>query len=391
MNPPATKPSTTDKSTAKDASTNTFTKFRDFIGQSPNKLLYLLNTHTAIAVSAISVVIACIMLWFIMGQHYHQRLLLIDAYGDSLSKLASSQLKVPMSANNLIGLQSVLNDLIKQDRVINAVVYNIDNKISVQAGEIRDIDINTTNAYTSPINLDDALLGSLTINIDNQVNNNYWLIIALLLLIAASPLIFLRKQPHYREPKTAQKEQVEKTDAADTSSTTKQDYQILALIEFSKLERLYKQLNAEARNNEIEKLRLATQKILTLYSGKVVSASTQTLTISFENKDKKDCLSNAVCFAYLLTKTKAAQQWLFDFSVFIHEKENEISIDYLTNLNPSPGKCTDGKIFIKKELSTNGTLEELISETKNENGYNDIISLSKKYEKLIESQLAHTL
>ncbi|MGH1440139.1 MAG: hypothetical protein ACRBBR_08530 [Cellvibrionaceae bacterium] len=389
MNPPVTKPSTTTKPSTKDASTNAFSKCCDFIGQAPGKLLHFIDTHTAIAVSAISVVIACIMLWLIMGQHHHQRLLLIDAYGDSLSKLASSQLKVPMSANNLIGLQSVLNDLIKQDRVINAVVYNIDNKISVQAGEIRDIDINTTNAYTSPINLDDALLGSLTINIDNKINNNYWLIIILLLLIAASPLIFLRKQPSYREPRTAQKEQSEKTDTADIANTTKQDYQILTLIEFSNLERLYKQLNAEARNNEIEKLRLASQKILTLYSGKVVSASTQTLTISFESKDKKDCLSNAVCFSYLLAKTKEAQQWLLDFSIFIHE--NEISIDYLTQLNPSPGKYTDGKILIKKELSISSALKELIAETKSENGYADIISLSTKYEKLIESQLAHTL
>jgi len=381
MNPPA----------AKD---NTFSKYRDLAGQFSNKLIHCLENHAAIVVSAISVVLACILLWLIMGQHNQQRLLLIDAYGASLSKLTSSQLKFPMSANNLVGLQSVLNDLIKQDRVINAVIYNVDNKISVQAGEINDTAINSTKAYTSPINLDEALLGSLTIHIDNSVSSNYWLIVVLLLVVAVMPLIFLREKAFYTKPKIASEIAKVKPEAgfqAEQAEAAKQNHQALLLIEFDNLDRLYKQLNADARNKALEKLRLTSKKILTLYSGKNISSSTQTLVINFESKDKKDCLSNAVCAAYLLTKAREKQQWLINFSIFIYDKDGEISADTFSQLNANTNAKEGNKILIKKELMIKNGLEDLAPKTSTEDDYINIISLSEKHEKLIENQLLHIL
>jgi hypothetical protein len=302
-----------------------------------------------------------------------------------------------MSNSNLIGLQSILNDLIDQTKAINAIVYGVDNKIIVQAGEVNSMD--AFKAYTSPITIDDALLGSLTINIDASTDSNYWLTIALPALFAALLLLLLRILHTAVKDNLSTKEAQTATelnhniDSVSRQAETK--YQALLLLDFHTLDKLYKQLNADARNNEFEKLNSATQKILTLYSGVTIAASASTILIRFENKDQKDCVFNALCCAYLLNQTCLKQQWLIRFSSYVYDKEDNITITDFTQLRPlchqNINRDSSG-IFIKQKTIREHQLDNRFTLTISpESEYSYVTGISSNYENLIKNQLSHIL
>ena len=109
------------------------------------------------------------------------------------------------------------------------------------------------------------------------------------------------------------------------SSPIGPSFQILLSLDCHTLEKIYQQLNADARNHAFEQLQLTIKKVLALYSGQQVAATTNTLIISFKGKDKKECLFNALCCAYLLRKVGQKQQWLIRFSSLIHDSDSNIT------------------------------------------------------------------
>jgi len=376
-----------------------------------NKVRYWLTqtriSTTALVTAAAGFILSCLLLWLIAHHYQQQQASLIDAYGDALNQLATNQLKVSMSNNNLIGLQSILNDLIDQTNAINAIVYGVDNKIIVQAGEVNSAD--TFKAYTSPITIDDALLGSLTINIDDNIDSSYWLVIALLAVLATLLLLLLRMLHTSARGPATKDHAVKKNVSPNSISTTNEtnlstdptstqvepQHQALLLLDFNTLDKLYKQLNADARNIEFEKLTLATQKILTLYSGVIIAASASTILIRFENKDQKDCVFNALCCAYLLKQAALKQQWLIGFSSHVYDNVDKVTITDLSQLRHlchQNSNRDSSEIFIKQKTISEHQLDNRFTlSISPESEYSYVTGLSGNYENLIKNQLSYIL
>lgn len=335
--------------------------------------------------------------WLLIDHHQKQQDELVDTYGNALNQVATEQLKVLMSNNNLIGLQSTLNDLIEQAKVVNAVVYGVDNKILVQAGDANRLHTMSYKAYTSPITLDDALLGSLTINIDNGGKGNYGLVAALLALVASLLLYLLyritkSKTPLQTSPPSSDTpaEKDESRQEPVVTTVIEPNHQALLLIRFHTLDKIYQQLNAEARQKEFEKNQRTIKKVLALYRGEQVAATPDTLLICFEEKDKKDCLLNALYCAYLLLKASQQQQWLMSFSSFIYDKEDCEGIVDCSQLKSLCQEYNENIIAIKnKTIEEYELAEQLTCSTATNTDYAQINGFSNNYEELLQKQLQH--
>lgn len=384
-------------------------KAHTYLNQIYGQLHQLFVNNTLLILSVFGFALVGLFLWLLTGYYHQQQALFIDSYGNALNQLAADQLTVSMSNNNLIGLQSILNNLINQTQAVNAVVYGVDNKIIVQAGQVNALELGSFKAYTSPIALDDALLGSLTINIDHSTSTNYIFPLIILALIASLLALLLQRNLQKKLSNTfgfiqtsGTETQAEtaidmgiKTGANNASmetKTTEAEHQTLLLLECHTLDKLYQQLNAEARNREFNKLQTAIQKILTLYSGKKIAATANTLLISFNDKDNKTCLFNALCCAHLLKQSSQQQQWLIQFSNFIYDGKEDIELDDFAQLRSLYNHKDNTGIIVKQSLITSNQLtERLRFASDTETDYIFIQGFAGTYENLINSQLSHII
>ena len=305
------------------------------------------------------------LVWLLTQQQQQQQQRLIDHYGNSIIQLSSQQLRLSLSNRNLIGLQSALDDLSQQQRVINAIVYDVNNQILVQAG-------NTSGQYTQPhksltttIAIDNTVLGSLTLTLDTHTPEQRGLALLTVLLFTATLLGGLHITASYQRrdtvlqttsPQTTaapatQQEQAKPRKAAQAAPSypkTPTTYTILLVLHLQNLDKLYRQLNAETRQQALGQLQSTLKNILTLYSGEQIATAADSLIIKFDSSDRKNAILNALCSAYLLDKTGEQQQWRLSFSSLIFDSTTEL--DACATLPHSQPLFAKRGLFITKQL-----------------------------------------
>ncbi len=346
-----------------------------------------------------SLIFFCVALGWLINAHHSQQQQILAAYGNTTSQLATSQLSVSMGNNNLIGLQSLLNDLVKQERVVNAIIYDVDNKIIVQSGNIDTLTPESHKAFTVPITLDNTILGSLTITFDSQITKNHWLILLLaltaILPIAISLFLIVKRTPDkpLSEHKITKATEI-LTDTPIDTPAVKIANRSLLVVHIHTLDKLYQQLNAEARQKQFNKLQITIKKVLTLYSGKQVAVSPDCIILSFEDSDMTACSFSALCCAHLLREYSEQQQWLIHLSAILYSEKDDFDAaynlpilrQYLNTVKKS------GELLITAHLVDNSNLNKRLQlEDSNQNNFKKVIGFSDNYENLLKNQLSHLI
>ena len=264
-----------------------------------------------------------------------------------MSKLLSSQLSVPLGANNLIGIQALLRDFSEQNKVLKVTVYDVDNRILVQAGRIMAEQDNTKD-FTHPINLDQTLLGSVTISLDMNTSQTglipLYFLVALLLTLALTATSFTI--PSLSLPPNLTARDIEATNAATVETASS-----FLSIKLLNIEKLYQQLNAQTRQQELEKLQTAIHAVLKLYSGKQILACNDQVILSFESTSLHQAILHALCSAHLLQKTREQQAHLLAFNLTVSIPKQELNITSKVVQNRLLSKdSSQGNILIEQEV-----------------------------------------
>ncbi|MGH1485744.1 MAG: hypothetical protein ACRBCI_05935 [Cellvibrionaceae bacterium] len=368
------------------------------------KLLFiplLNNTHSKyfILTSLLLLLPFALVLGAVLNNEKHHWNTLVEDYGTNIAEISSNQLTISLSKNNQIGLQSLLNDLTDQGNIVNAVVYDVDNNIIVQAGEI-----NTTRAaegektITTPITLDNSVLGSLTItlstsSLNNTTNAIILSLIFILLIAAALFFLFQNITQKVKESNSHIGPLPATTAEVSTDKTPTEESSALLILHIHTIEKLYRQLNAEARQKQFNQLQSLIKKVLTLYSGNQIAATSETILIKFNDYDQSTCFFNALCSAYLLNKANQKQQSLLHFSSILYDTNTNIDacetlFDIKQQLNDR-----ENQILVQRKIIENTNIEERVifdNNTEESKGsFIKIIDLSESYCQLLKNQLAH--
>lgn len=352
-----------------------------------------------LTLSSVFFLCICTLVTLYIQNHQAQQQMLIESYSAGLTHITSDQLMVAMAEENKIGMQATLNKLIERDGVINAVIYDVDNRIMVQAGDVNGINIDDsqTRSFTSPITLDDSLLGSLTITmaVPEQRYSGLLLTVLMTLLILLG-LFFLgswipeKNHTSIKHTTTTPMTKGGSKEGTEAEGKQVEQQQALLKLHLHTVDKLHQQLSADMRLLEFKKLDTFTQKILTLYSGKLIAASPNTLLFSFRGSDKNTALFNALCSAHLMGLAAEKSQSLLRFTRFIYDASQSIPSSEVIELKSLKTQEHEGTVINKNTLDDE--LKSRLSLTLSSHpDYWYVSGLSHNYSLLLDKQLTHLL
>jgi hypothetical protein len=327
-------------------------------------------------------------LWLINYDGRQQQQQLIRYHGQIVNKLTVNQLATSMANKDLIGMQSLLQRLTQQKSIVNVVISDVNNNVMVQSGTVSGRPSASYESFTTPIAIDNSLLGSLTTTVDIEFRPNRWL---LLVIIIGSLLPFILLSRYVFKNQLIAKiitsksnDTIQKTSAATDAKST-QTYSLL-LIQLHDLDKISKQLNAEARNKEFEILDKLLNNSLTLYSGEKVALNQGCIVLKFSDKD----IFNATCCAYLLLEVAKKMRLLIKLSATCYCSSNILSlqqeIPQLINLSQA-----DKILISSTDLDYHLIEERLIFEAIEATHFIAIVGFSKNYQELLNNQIGYLL
>lgn len=361
-------------------------------------------------------ILSCLTLFLTLALHAshnaRQQAQWLNDYGQGMARLVRSQLAVAVNDNNLISLQSQLNQLLQQQRVFSAVVYDVNNRIIVQAGTATPLHSRATDHHTitTPVTLDSSVLGSLTLTLVTD-NNRPSAIVGMLgaisfalLLVSLGIAFYWRRLQSDTEanataatapPLTSEKLPLATTDAVVIKPESL--HSIALALHLGTWGSLTKQLNAEARQHQLLQLQEQIDKVLTLYSGNQCALTPETIVLSFSDGDSDTALTNALCSAYLLSANNDKRAALLRFNCFIYDPDTHgdslTGMASLQQLVKSPASVEDKRAttFVQQALAKKHSLGQRVSyQSDNDNsGYVAVERFSERYEQLLQRQLKH--
>jgi hypothetical protein len=363
-----------------------------WLGGSHVKALLLQNKSLSYLISTciLSLSFSFGGLWLINYDGQQQQQQLIRYHGQIINKLTVNQLATTMANNDLIGMQSLLQRLTQQKSIVNAVISDVNNNVMVQSGTVSGRLLASHESFTTPIAIDNSLLGSLTTTVDIEFRPNRWLL-SVIIIGSLLPFIllswYLFKNHLIAKVITSTSTDTIQEISEATDAKTTQTYSLL-LIQLHGLDKISKQLNAAARNKEFEILDKLLHDSITLYSGEKIALNQGCIVLKFSDKDKY--IFNAICCAYLLLEAAKKMRLLIKLSATCYCSSNTLSpqqeIPQLINLSQV------GKILINSTNLDYHLIEErLIFQTIKATHFIEIVGFSKSYQKLLNNQIGYLL
>lgn len=354
---------------------------------------------------AITLIVLLGFFWLLSLIYSHQQIQYKSLHQatQTIAQITGQQLSVPMNANNLVGMQSLLNNLTQNDLVISAEVLGLDNQVLVQAGA--DTLNNQTVNVSQAISVDQTLMGTLRLNLAAQQPPStaiYLLIATLFTAVSGLAVWVLRTHPLKERIKAPEEPTTipEPSIGPDTShlnddnkEKNTQQMQSIAVVHLINNDQLYQQLNAEARQLKWDQLEKSLDKLLPLYSGQRLAECSDTITLGFRCSDHEEGLFQAICCSHLLLKTAEQQKWLLKLSVSLHPTNTEGSLAGNINvLKAIASNDTEGgKLYVGPDITQFNDLTLRVVVSPKGDNLSTIDGFKGAYGKLLSNQLSHLL
>jgi uncharacterized membrane protein affecting hemolysin expression len=332
-------------------------------------------------------------LWLINYSSQQQQQQFISSHGQIINKLTANQLATRMASRDLIGMQSLLQRLAQQKSIVNAVIYDVNNQVVVQAGTVSGVSVLSYRSFTTPIAIDNSLLGSLTTTVNIEFKTDNWLLLVVI-VGSLSPFILLSRyliksnlilKPAISHPANA----IHKPAAATIQTKATQTYGLL-LIQIYDLDKISKQLNAQSREKEFATLDKLLNDSLSLYSGEKIALNQSCIVLKFTDEDKDKYVFNATCCAYLLLEAAKKMRLFLKLSATLYSSSNTISlqqeIPQLVHLS-----YADRILINDIDLNYRLLKERLIFEAIEKSHFIKVTGFSDSYQKLLDNQLRYLL
>jgi len=348
-----------------------------------------------ITLCALVPIVLCLWLLAPERQANKQIAAIESLYVQQLTQLIAVTLSPAAAAKDLISMQAELNELVQQDHIAFAAIYDINNRVKVQAG------INTQQAlgdeyflsHSAPITQDENIIGRITITTQRLSSTTviHFFIAALFSLSFILLFLLFRKTvsalPIDDTQAVAAKEEFTHTQVDISESHT-----ITLLIQLKNSERIFEQLTREIREETLDTIQLSIQKALKLYGGEISAIDSQSIIINVNSHEKEDAIFNALCCGALIQKIALDTQWLIKTNAVIYSIADANKPLQLTKALQNIKKQANNSVFIHKALTTIPIAEgriQIKTQEKNNVHFCELSEFSEKYQKLLAKQCNH--
>lgn len=237
----------------------------------------------------------------------------LDGFGHTLSRSTAQRAVDATLSQDMISLQVVLQELTRHPQVIGATIHDVENRLLVQSGfPPGDAEPGQFRRYTATIALADNIAGHLQVAMVppalSGADRQFLIIWSLLTLLAAALpwLPALRRAPVIvqgtHQPTDESPYNSFEADESDNSleGDAPPAAQLRLRLRLLNIETLNRQLNEESFAQQLGQFEEQLRNILSLYSGRQVALSGDTLLIDFQGENHSDCAFRALCSAQLL-------------------------------------------------------------------------------------------
>jgi hypothetical protein len=372
----------------------------------PYRVVILITTAALIAWSAN---------YYVLSVKHQQTLEhIVDQYGENMAALATEQLTNSVLNNDAISSQAIAHTIALKIGISSVIVYDNTNQILAQSIKPTDNEKTAVSKeYTAPILSSENIIGSTSIVIDlSSFTENtdspaelFWselLVITGLLLCIIFCFIKDAMQPQKNKTTTPESpplpetinyqsdESIENT----TLTAAPQEPAIYLTITVHNIDTLYRQLNGELRQQQMELLERNMQHAISLYHGEKLIADNHTIILLF-NESGKDNIANAIYSAQLLIALhQKCNKSMITMSGLIQESSKEKGLNHTLNnvrallKDQSPySNHIETAVIEKYQLDQRLTYKKVETESFS----TEITGLTLHYQKLLDNQLAQLL
>lgn len=253
----------------------------------------------------------------------------IANYGNALASLAAQQAVDATFNHDLVRLQVILQDVVRNPNVNLAQIHDVENKLLVQAGDSLPTKA-AQQVFTSPITLHHSIAGYVSVTVNEQpwsLAPAMMLVAALVGLLAALTAWSLttskaiewtrpEKLPIKRSGADSQREgyvsdspdedsnSFDDDDASDNTPIKIPEPElpcVYAVIHIKNLNVLQQQLNGTSFRETVARLEHIIRDVMALYGGHKFELKDNYYILSFNTHDTRgEALFNASCGAYLI-------------------------------------------------------------------------------------------
>ncbi len=236
-------------------------------------------------------------------------------YGEALASLAARQAIDSTLNHDLISLQVTLSDVAENPHVLIATIHDVENRLLVQAGESPNTgDYRTEDGikFSAPITLHDSVAGYVTVTIDSKAiyehQSDSWLL-GLMVVMATLAGLSLFNQHRATPADTHNLNEQDTRQHRNKTLAQQKAFTITLELQCLNIDTLRKQLSGSMRQQLFEDLERRLSAINTLYNGRVFSANTSGITLTFADNDIANGCFRAICTSQLLFRLlKASEQ-----------------------------------------------------------------------------------
>ena len=335
---------------------------------------------------------------------------IINQYGENMTALATEQLANSVQNSDAISSQAIAHRIALKAGIASVLVYDNANQILAQSIHSAKHDNPVSNIeYTAPILSSENIIGSVTIVINasslikNESSHIEAFVISGLLLCILFCFIKdyiqsknnLGRTPENHTSKNMPTEPNHILNEEHSAPTTKRHNNIIYLtITIHNIDTLYRQLNGELRQQQMQLLEKNVQHAISLYHGKKLIIDNNKILLVF-NEDGQENVVNAIYSAQLLIALhQKCSKSMITMSGLIQESNaGEIVNKTLGNVrsllkDQSPYSThIETAMFEKHQLSQ----RLLYKENETENFSTEITGLKEHYQQLLDNQLTQLL
>lgn len=316
----------------------------------------------------------------------------VTQYGERIAKLTANQVISSILNNDAISLQAIVQNIYAQSTASSVIIYNINNDILAQTSHTNDTISETTSHHTAPIVSNNNIIGSVTIGVSANAfitppNNTINLIISLLLLVA---IVYFYIKGRAIKPRSHEEPNHTST---TTTTTISEDFvttptsTFFLTLNIHNIDTLYRQLNAELRQQQLQQLEQHITHAINLYGGEKHVVHHDSITLSFENAE--DILNTLYSAQLILQLNQKTDHSIIALTAFIQHQDTEDTLYHSLDC-AKKSFCNTQKqgLFVSATLSQN---EQLNTRARLENCDSPkicrISALKENYQNLLDKQL----
>ena len=282
-----------------------------------------------------------------------------------LAQIVSRQLITPITSQNWVSLQSLLNDIAQPPSIVNASLYDDQNNLLVQA-EDRDGTTSTplkTFSYSFNIGPQSGARLDITLLKNTNVSLLWPSLLGLLFLCSISAGFYYANK-NYINHRDTNNNYANKRSTPSVSQQPLADRkdrgQIILTIKLLSLDRVYRQLNAGARQQQLRQIDTCINDILAQHSGQAISVATPgILIVTFGGHEQQACFDRAFRSAVQLCQHSRDHQWIVKPSCLLSHTATKHTCANIHTLKNNRHESHEG-IYINTDTIDNTLLNDNI-------------------------------